>query len=360
LVFGTRPEAIKLAPVAAALFARGISCRLVLTGQHPLPDLTAFAFPPALPVTSLRCSPGADPQRYAQELGARLEPLLPEFRLVLVQGDTASALGGALAAERAGLPLAHVEAGLRSHDRRAPWPEEEFRMAIDARSDLLFAPSALAAANLRRERCAGLVLVTGNSGVEAALRRVTPQQARVREPGRPTLLVTCHRRESWGEGLASIAAALRALAHAGDARIRLILHPNAAVAASMRAHLAHTEGVTLEPPVDHAAMLRAMTECDLLVSDSGGVQEEAPLLGVPLLVLRNRSERPEAIASGNVRLVGTDTDRIVKTVRGLLSDPAALERMSRPALPFGDGGASALIAAASADWIGIARETRAA
>lgn len=278
---------------------------------------------------------------------------------MLVQGDTSSALGGALAGRTAGVPVGHVEAGLRSHDSRHPWPEEEFRIAIDRIAALLFAPTELSAANLRRERVGGAIHVTGNTAVDAALAR-RAKLGRLFERPRPRLLVTCHRRESWGDGLVAIAAAVRELARDGTADIRFVLHPNPAVASSMRSLLQDAPRIVLQPPCSHDEMLRAMLEADLILSDSGGMQEEAPILGVPLLVLRERTERPEAIASGNIALVGTRTDRILASVRRLLSDPAQLGRMSRRALPFGDGRAADRIAEAIADWISLPSRSRAA
>ena len=265
----------------------------------------------------------------------------------MVQGDTSSALGGALAARMSGTPLAHVEAGLRSHDRSRPWPEEEFRVAIDSHADLLFAPTELSAANLRRERVRGQVHVTGNSGIDAVLgvrRNVTTP---VRDGGLPRLLVTCHRRENWGEGLNAVAGALRTLACEGIARVEVILHPNPALAARVRQMLAGVFAISFRPPCGHRESVEAMLGADLVLSDSGGIQEEAAALGVPLLVLRDKTERPEAIACGNIELVGTNAGRIVDAVRRRLNGgcPASA------ALPFGDGRAGERIAAIIEQWL---------
>lgn len=272
--------------------------------------------------------------------------------LLVVQGDTSSALGGALAAFTAAVPVAHVEAGLRSHDWAMPWPEEEYRTAIDAHADLLFAPTALAAANLRREGVAGAVFVTGNTGIDAVLKaRSELAPPSLHDRGLPRLLVTCHRRENWGEGLSSVASALRRLASEGIARVDILLHPNAHVSKSIERLLGGCPAITLLPPCSHRRLVGRMRDCDLMLSDSGGVQEEAPALGVPLLVLREKTERPEALWSGNMRLVGTDAGQIFESVRQLLADPISLSAMAEPALPYGDGRAGYRIAALIEQWL---------
>ena len=278
----------------------------------------------------------------------------------MVQGDTSSALGGARAATRLGLPLAHVEAGLRSFDPSAPWPEEQFRVEIDRLSDLLFAPTTGAAANLHREGCAGTLHVTGNSGIDALLAQLgrMPRYRRVAPRLSLKLLVTCHRRENWGDGLASLAAALVTLARRGGVTIDVVLHPNPGVASTMFALLGNEPRIRLVAPLGHGAMIDAMRRADLILSDSGGVQEEAPALGVPLLVLRDTTERPECVASGNALLVGTDTDRVVGAVTALIGDRAALGAMAIPRFPFGDGQAAPRIAALALAWLDRRHEDR--
>ena len=281
-----------------------------------------------------------------------LQPLVRSVPdLLVVQGDTSSALGAALAGFTAGIPVAHVEAGLRTHDPSLPWPEEEYRTAIDADADLLFAPTELAAANLRAEKVGGEIHVTGNSGIDAlfaTVSRLPPPS--LRDSCVRRLLVTCHRRESWQDGLGSIAAALAELASQG-VETDFILHPNPFVATSMRRLLAGVGGVRLIDPCGHEELLLRMRDADLVLSDSGGIQEEAPALGVALLILRGKTERPEGIAAGSSRLVGTDRGRIVSEVRRLLDDPAALAAMSRPVLPFGDGRAGPRIASIIMSWL---------
>ena len=340
-------------PVAAALLAQGIVPTLVFTGQHPGLDPCKLGLE-AFPWCRLHCPGEADPHRHVRAVWRALQPLLADRPdLVVVQGDTSSALGGALVAFNAGVPVAHVEAGLRTHDPLLPWPEEEYRTAIDADAELLFAPTELSAANLRAEKVPGRIHVTGNSGIDAVLEtaaRLPPP--RLRDGGGvPTLLVTCHRRESWEHGLSSIAAALKELSADGTTAVELVLHPNAHVAQRMRDLLEDARGITLLDACSHEELLCRMRDATIVLSDSGGIQEEAATLGVPLLVLRDKTERPEAIAAGAALLVGTGQSRIVGEVRRLLSDPVALAHMSRPAFPFGDGRAGPRIASIIGRWL---------
>ena len=277
----------------------------------------------------------------------RLLPLDPPD-LLIVQGDTSSALGGALAAREVGIALAHVEAGLRTHDPTLPWPEEENRVTIDRLSDLLFAPTGANAANLRRDHVHGEVHVTGNSGIDALAELIGPLPPKPRRRWWPTrhfdLLVTCHRRENWGAGLDGLAEALIALGE-GPVRSDVLLPPNPRITERLTDLLGTKQGVRLVPPMSHAATVQAMREADLILSDSGGMQEEAPAIGVPLLVLREKTERPEALATGSIELVGTDPDRIIAAVERLRRNRAELRAMARPALPFGDGRSAPRIAA---------------
>jgi UDP-N-acetylglucosamine 2-epimerase (non-hydrolysing) len=293
-----------------------------------------------------------DPHQHVAAVTRALKPLFRDTQdLLVVQGDTSSALGAALAGFAAGVPVAHVEAGLRTHDPSLPWPEEEYRTAIDADADLLFAPTEVAGTNLRAQKVPGDVYVTGNTGIDALLEvasRLPPRTSR--DSGTPRLLVTCHRRESWRDGLASIAAALVELSEAGVG-IDFILHPNPFVADSMRHLLDGVPGLRLLDPCGHEELLRRMRDADLVLSDSGGIQEEAPALGVPLLVLREKTERPEGIAAGSSLLVGTDKERIVTETRRLLGDPITRAAMSRPALPYGDGRSGPRIAAIIMSWL---------
>jgi UDP-N-acetylglucosamine 2-epimerase (non-hydrolysing) len=337
--------------VARALAAQGIRPTLILTGQHDLEpadfELGSYS------ATQLNCRGTEDPHAHVKDVvAAILANLWERPDLIIVQGDTSSALGGALAALSAQVPVAHVEAGLRSHDPLMPWPEEEYRTAIDARADLLFAPTALAARNLRREGVGGAIFVTGNTGIDAVLKTAAElPPPGLCDRGLPRLLVTCHRRENWGDGLRSVAAALRRLAESGAVRIEVMLHPNPHVSGTMEALLGGHRSITLLEPCSHAELAARMRDCDLMLSDSGGVQEEAPALGVPLLLLRDKTERPEALWTGNLRLVGTDSERIYDAVRSLLADPVALAAMARPCLPYGDGRAGYRIATLIEQWL---------
>ena len=306
----------------------------------------------AYPAVHLGCPGEADPHRHVQVVRDALLPLLhPAPDLLIVQGDTSSAFGAALAAFVVGVPVAHVEAGLRTHDPLMPWPEEEYRTAIDARANLLFAPTQTAAANLRAETVPGEIHVTGNTGIDALLRVIPPVAASLVIERLPRILVTCHRRENWSEGLRSVSAALTTIARDGHARIDVVLHPNPHVAATMRQSLDSTRAISLIPPCSHRELVRRMCEAELVLSDSGGIQEEAPALGAPLLILREKTERPECISSGNARLVGTSAERIVAEVRHLLENPFERLAMARTAFPFGDGHAGSRIAKIIDGWL---------
>lgn len=338
--------------MARALAARGFGPTLVFTGQHPALTPGEFGLD-GFPHFSLGCAGREDPHDHVRAVTIALLPLLGDSPdLVIVQGDTSSALGAALACFIAGVPVAHVEAGLRTHDPLLPWPEEEYRCAIDADADLLFAPTELAAANLRAEQVAGEVHVTGNTGIDALLEAASrlPLET-LGEQRVPNILVTCHRRESWRDGLRSIADAIMELADNGAVTVDVVLHPNAYVAGNMRRLLSRARGISLIPPCGHQELLLRMRQATLVLSDSGGIQEEAPALGVPLLVLRDKTERPEGLAAGTAILVGTDKERIVTEAHRLLVDPAARAAMSRRVFPFGDGHAAPRIAGIIHGWL---------
>ncbi|PTD26318.1 UDP-N-acetylglucosamine 2-epimerase (non-hydrolyzing) [Sphingomonas fennica] len=355
-VVGTRPEAIKIAPIARAAAARpAIDHRLVATGQHrELFDDMAAAFGLTVDRNLALGETGQTIEALEQRIAAALPALADELRpdMILVQGDTTSAWGSALAAHRLGMAVGHVEAGLRSHDLALPFPEERNRVEIDAVSTLLFAPTATARANLEAEPAVtGRIHVTGNTGIDALLwMRGMAAGHRLHDGGRRLVLVTCHRRENIGAGIAGICEALRRLARRPDVRIVLPLHPNPSVRAGIREALAGIANIELLDPLDYPTMVRMMDGAHLILSDSGGLQEEAPALGVPLLVLRDNSERPEALATGNIALVGTDPDRIVAAATRLLDNPAAYAAMAVPAYPYGRGDAAERILDAIEDW----------
>jgi len=345
-----------MAPLARALDrSRSLRHRLLLTGQH---SGLAPLFPDVRPecVAELRFDPS---RRTAVTLRESLHRLLcrtlasgrPD--LVLVHGDTTSALAGAFAAWDCGVALGHVEAGLRSFDLRQPWPEEGNRVVIDALSTLLFAPTERAAENLDREwRVKGRVLVTGNTGIDALF------EAAVRLPPQPPLagrrrpiLVTCHRKENQGDGADRVCRALRQLVRELPVTVELPLHTNPTTRAAVQSQLEGVADIHLHEPLSHGAMVGLMKRCWIILTDSGGLQEEGSALGKPVLVLRSVTERPEALATGNLELVGTDPARILDSVRSLLSSPAKLARMSRPCFAFGDGRAAPRIASAIEEWL---------
>lgn len=356
-VVGTRPEAIKMAPVARALERlAGVEQEVFLTGQHD--GLAGYFDLPEERLRLLRFDPR---RRSVERLRDALRALLcGRFRrqridLVLVHGDTTSAVAGALAARDCGIKVAHVEAGLRSFDLDQPWPEEGHRLAIDALAELLFAPTEAAADNLRRERrVTGRILVTGNSGIDALLHaraRIAPRAPPAAPDGRRLILATCHRRENQGEPARAVCQAIRRMVAELPVRVAAALHLNPRVRGAIERALAGVDHVRLLEPLDYQAMVRLMDRSWLILTDSGGLQEEAPALGRPVLVLRNVTERPEALATGSLELVGTDPDRIFAAVAGLLADESRYARMARPAFPFGDGHASERIAAAVGEWL---------
>jgi len=343
-VLGTRPEAIKMLPVAQALRGAGFRHSMVSTGQQR--ELVAQAFAgfgtwPDIDLALMR--ERQTPNQILAAILTALPPLLSADRpdMLLVHGDTSTALAATLAAHHAGIPVGHVEAGLRSHDLLQPSPEEMNRVAIDAIAAWRFAPSEQAAANLAREYGAGRVLVAGNTGIDALLAMAarTPPEP---QPTRRRILVTVHRRESLGAPMQAIAEGLSRVAARGDVELLLPLHPNPAV----RAALSGLAGARITEPLSYPEMVRAMLSAHHVITDSGGLQEEAPALGKPVLVLRNVTERPEAVATGVVRVIGHDPARIAAEAGLLLDDAAEYAARARPVFPYGDGRAALRIAAA--------------
>ncbi len=351
-IAGTRPEAIKLAPLIRQFEHHpGVEHRLVATGQH------GSAFHAALGWFGLVADfdlalPNPDPERFATAIGAALPRLLraeaPD--LVLVQGDTTSAWAAALTAAAMGVPVGHVEAGLRSGDPRLPWPEEHHRIETDGVSTLLFAPSPLAAANLAGLE--GRVFITGNTGIDALMDMRARQPLVFHDGVRKLVLVTCHRQEAIPR-LADLAHALVRLAERPDVDIVLPAHDNPAIGRALRALLADHDRIRVERAMPYPELIRLMDAAHLLLTDSGGLQEEAPALGLPALVLRDITERPEPITSGNARLVGLDPAVIVAEAERLLDDARAHAAMSVPAFPYGEGDAAPRIADAIFDWFGL-------
>lgn len=355
VVLGTRPEAVKLAPVVAALRRRGRRVLVASTGQHrALLDgaLAAFGLRPDADLRLMR--PGQDHTDLTARVLTGLTPLLGRWRpaLTLVQGDTTTAAAAALASFQAGVPVGHVEAGLRSRDPSDPFPEEGNRILADHLSVLRFAPTPAALANLRREGLGGRwSAVTGNTAVDAV--RWAAARAPRRESG--CLLATLHRRESFGAPLAGMLGALRRLAvRRTDARVVFVVHPNPAVRRAARALAPHPR-LSLLPPLPYLDFVGLLAGCRLLVTDSGGLQEEAAALGRPVLVARDVTERPELLAAGGGRLIGRLPARIVREAERLLGDPRAWGRMSTARNPFGDGRAGERIAGLALRWLASRR-----
>ncbi|BBP59202.1 UDP-N-acetylglucosamine 2-epimerase (non-hydrolyzing) [Pseudomonas sp. St316] len=355
-IFGTRPEAIKMAPLVKALAAEpGIESLICVTGQHQsmlkqvldLFDLKAdFTLDVMTPHQTLNSLTAA--------LYAAIDPVLEQTRpdRVLVHGDTTSAMVASMAAFHRRIPVGHVEAGLRTGDIYSPWPEEMNRRCIDLSADLLFAPTGQSRDNLLGERLQGRCLVTGNTVIDALqltarrinddarLRDELDQQFPYLQTGRKLLLVTGHRRENFGEGFLDICKALRHLARRPDIQIVYPVHLNPNVLRPVTEQLGDLLNVHLIKPLDYLAFVRLMQHAHVILTDSGGVQEEAPSLGKPVLVMRDVTERPEAVAAGTVRLVGTSPASIIAGVDALFDDEALWRRASQAANPYGDGQAS--------------------
>lgn len=349
---GTRPEAIKMAPVVRRL-REAVWCRVsvVAVAQHRrlLDDVvTFFGLDPAEDLDVMEPGQGLSPllARVLERMDACLDRLRPDW--CLVHGDTTGSYGSAMAAFHRGVRIGHVEAGLRSGSMKQPFPEEMNRSLIARLTDLHFAPTETAADNLRREGFAEeSILVTGNPVVDAlhwGRERIEP--APLPAGGRRRLLITAHRRESFGEPLAQVCKALRRLADRGDVEIVYPLHPNPAVAEPVRALLQDVPAIRLLQPQSYPEFLGLMTGSELILTDSGGIQEEGPSLGIPVLILRERTERPEGLEAGATQLVGTDRDRIVAAAERLLDDPDAHRAMAQAPSPFGDGQAAERIVGA--------------
>ena len=360
VVMGTRPEAIKQAPVVFALQAAGgFDVRVCLTAQHRdmLDDVIKVFDLPVHDDLDLM-APGQTLTHVAIKVLAGVDAILARepYDWVLVQGDTTTSLAAAQAAFHRGVRVGHVEAGLRTWNIQEPFPEEWNRRAIDALSDLAFAPTEGSRDNLLAERFpAERILVTGNTAIDA-LRLALAKPAPPDPPelaqlatDRPMILVTAHRRESFGEPLENICRALAEIASRTDgtgASIVYPVHPNPNVQAAVARRLVGVPHVHLLKPLDYHRFVHLMRRATLILTDSGGIQEEAPGLGKPVLVLRERTERPEAVAAGTARIVGTDRAKIVAETDRLLRDPAAYNAMAVARNPFGDGHAAERIAQA--------------
>ena len=360
VIFGTRPEAIKLFPVVAALQRdSGVRVRTCVTAQHRglLDQVLAIAgLTPDIDLDLMEPGQSLDRliARLLTGLGDVMDAEQPDR--VVVQGDTATAMVGALAAYYRKVPVAHVEAGLRSGDIYQPWPEEVNRRIVAPIADLHFAPTQTAADALLRENIdpAG-IHVTGNTVIDAlhwtrARIAADPALAARLDPlaqrfaGKRIVLVTTHRRENFGGGMEGIARAIGRIAQRPDVAVIFPCHPNPNVVSVMDRLLGTRDNVARIDPLDYPHFIRALDMAHIVLSDSGGVQEEAPALGKPVLVMRDTTERPEGVAAGTARLVGTDEARIVSEIFTLLDDEGAYQAMARAHNPFGDGHSAQRIA----------------
>ncbi|HTS64592.1 MAG TPA: UDP-N-acetylglucosamine 2-epimerase (non-hydrolyzing) [Candidatus Acidoferrales bacterium] len=364
-IFGTRPEAIKLGPVLRHVKQRtGFQARTCVTAQHrAMLDQVLAAFR-IEPEHDLNCmQPGQTPAQLTARILPQLEEVLEAEKpdIVLVQGDTTTTLCGALAAFYQRIPVGHVEAGLRTGDLAQPFPEEMNRVVTTRLSALHFAPTARAGEVLSAEGVpCDRIFVTGNSGIDAVLFvRDALEAGELRAPrwaeidaGRKLIVVTAHRRESFGAGFERICEGLLRLARRADVQIVYPVHRNPNVTGPVERLLAGQANILLVEPLDYVPFVDLMRRAVLLLTDSGGIQEEGPSLGKPVLVMREKTERPEAVEAGTVRLVGTDPNAIEKEAARLLEDEQERERMSRIHNPYGDGQASRRIADAIAGWTG--------
>lgn len=369
VVVGTRPEAIKLAPVILALRDHpALRPLVVATGQHREmvgQMLATFGLAPDIDLAIGRPHQTLDYVAGAALTGVGEVLSRERPAAVVVQGDTTTAMAAALAGFHARLPVAHVEAGLRTNDRTNPFPEEMNRRLISELADLHLAPTTTARANLLRQGIAPEdVVVTGNTVIDALLHVVGQPWAPsgnaaldhlvTTDRDRPLVLVTTHRRESHGEPMARTVAALASIARRRpDVAIVLPVHPNPLVDGVVRPALAGLPNVVLTDPLDYGPFAGVLARCAIVVTDSGGVQEEAPGLGKPVLVLRDTTERPEGVAAGTARLVGTEAAVIEEGVLELLDDRAAYDRMAQAHNPYGDGHAAERCVTALEHLLGV-------
>jgi UDP-N-acetylglucosamine 2-epimerase (non-hydrolysing) len=359
LVFGTRPEAIKLCPIVHYMREHGggdFDPRVCVTGQHRhLLDqvLEAFQVRPDHDLNLMQ--PAQTLSQSTSRILAALEPVLAAEKpdIVLVQGDTTTTLAGALGAFYHRIPVGHVEAGLRTWDMAQPFPEEMNRVVTGRLSALHFAATEGSAENLRRENVdPATIHVTGNTGIDAVL-HVRDRLAAGTiaggvwqfDPNKKLIVVTAHRRESFGEGFENICAALGRLAERDDVQLVYPVHPNPNVTGPVKRHLEGKPNVTLLAPLGYTEFVDLMRQAYFLLTDSGGVQEEGPSLGKPILVMRDKTERPEAVDAGTVKLVGANEQRIYEASVQLLEDKELHSSMARVHNPYGDGRASERISA---------------
>lgn len=360
VIFGTRPEAIKLFPVINALKQQSkMRCEVLVSAQHremldQVLSITGITPDYDLNIMQPGQSLDALTARLLEGIGHVLDQAKPDR--VVVQGDTATAMVGALAAYYGQIPVSHVEAGLRSYDIYQPWPEEVNRKIIGSIADQHFAPTEVSAGALKAEAVpADRVFVTGNTVIDA-LHWITDRIAHRPElaanlaelesrfAGKKIIGITTHRRENFGDGMENIASAIKTIAARDDVACIFPVHLNPNVRAVMDKMLGDEPNVAMIEPLDYPHFARLLSISHIMLTDSGGVQEEAPALGKPVLVMRDTTERPEGVTAGTAKLIGTDKNRIVSEIFTLLDDDTAYSAMARAHNPFGDGKASQRIA----------------
>jgi UDP-N-acetylglucosamine 2-epimerase (non-hydrolysing) len=359
-IFGTRPEAVKMAPLVNLLKSRpaDFQCVVAVTAQHrQMLDqvLEAFHITPDHDLNIM--TTGQTLADITTRALNGLDKILSEVKpdVVLAQGDTTTVLASALAASYHKIPFGHVEAGLRTNELYDPFPEEINRRLTSQITQLHFAPTPMARENLLREGIAPeSIYVTGNTVIDA-LRQMTNLQRKPNESGERMILATTHRRENLGEPLEGMALAMRDIVEAfPDTRLVLPMHKNPVVRDVLTRVLGDHPRVELCEPADYLPFVRLMERAHLVLTDSGGVQEEAPSLGLPVLVMRRTTERPEGVTAGTAKLVGTKREDIVREASRLLADPQAYAVMSQAANPYGDGQSGERIAQALLYWAGRA------
>jgi UDP-N-acetylglucosamine 2-epimerase (non-hydrolysing) len=366
VVYGTRPEAIKMAPVVQKMRdSPALSPIVVVTGQHrsmldQVNDL--FGIRPDHDLDII--SPRQSLDDVTTKVIKRMSPLLSDYQpaAVLVQGDTTTTFATALAASYQRVPVAHLEAGLRTNDIRSPFPEELNRQMTTRMASLHLAPTVSSAENLTRENVdRRKIIITGNTVIDALLSVAhgsrpfdCPALNPLRTDPRRLLLVTAHRRESWGIPMARIASAVATLAHRHpEIVIALPVHQNPVVRDVLLPPLVGLSNVSIVEPLPYGDFARLMARADLILTDSGGIQEEGPSLGKPVLVMRDKTERPEAVRAGTVKLVGTHDEQIIKEVELLLEDDATYQSMARAVNPYGDGRAAGRVVQALLHLCGL-------
>lgn len=367
-VFGTRPEAIKMAPLVRELAGReGFESLCCLTGQH------REMLDSVMEIFRLRADYDLNIMQKQQTLSSittrallGMESVLDEAKpdLILVHGDTSTTFAGALAAFYHKIPVGHVEAGLRTYDRYSPFPEEMNRTLVSDIAALHFSPTAANADNLRKEAVRGEIFITGNTVIDAMKTTVRADYRFTTEAlnaldfnGKKIIALTCHRRENYGQPMRDIFRAVREIVRTHpEVEVVYPVHLSPAVRDCAREELGGAERIHLIDPVDVEEMHNLMARCNFVMTDSGGLQEEAPAMGKPVLVLRRETERPEAVAAGTVKLAGVEYDNIVRLANALLEQPEEYEKMARAVNPYGDGNACRRIADAIEWHFGLRNE----